>query len=166
MAGRPHTPSGPVSLDALRWASLPELEALYTRMDARTREGPIALPNGRFRGHYLRLVASQGARRLENRAMVWLGFALPRFGVDFTSSAWWFHHPLLQVGAFAPSIGPSRWRNAEVVQLHYHPSRLPWPVKPLLYDEVLPLSHDLCLGLGGINRDRGEGDLFFFALAR
>lgn len=160
----PRTP--PTSLDALRWATLPDLERIYARRDESARSAPLRLPTGRFRGHYLRLVESHGARRWDNRLMVWLGFALPRFGVDFTSCAWWFHHPSLQVGAFEPRRGPSRWRSTDTLQLRYHPSRLPWPVKPLLYDEVLPLSDDLCLGLGGINRERGEGDLFYFALAR
>ena len=37
-------------------------------------------------------------------------------------------------------------------------------VRPAL--PVKPLSADLCLGLGGINAERGEGDHFFFALYR
>lgn len=149
-----------LTLEILRQASLADLERLYAT------PGPAEVPAGRFRGAVLGAVDSAGARRPENRLMVWLGFSLPRFGVDFDYRAWWFHHPRLRVGAFAPHTGPSRWRDTDTVQLHYHPSRLPWPVKPLLYDEVKPLGPDLCLGLGGINRDRGEGELFYFSLSR
>lgn len=149
-----------MTLDTLRRASLEDLEWIYAQ------GGPLAVPGGLFGGLVLGLVDSAGARRRANRAMVWLGFSLPRFGVDFQRRAWWFHHPLLRVGAFEARPGPSRWRDAQTMQLHYHPSRLPGPVKHLLYDEVKPLGEHLCLGLGGINQDRGEGDLFFFALSR
>ena len=44
--------------------------------------------------------------------------------------------------------------------------RLPRFVRDMLYDEVKPLSERLILGIGGINRGRGEGEHLFFALER
>lgn len=65
-----------------------------------------------------------------------------------------------------PRVGPSRWRDTEAVTLHYERSRLPAPIRGVLYDEVKPLTDTICLGLGGINAERGDGDQFFFALER
>jgi hypothetical protein len=62
------------------------------------------------------------------------------------------------------NAGRSRWRDTETVRLHYEVSRLPGPVRAVLYDEVKVLSPSLCLGIGGINAARGRGDHFFYAL--
>ncbi|MBF0353458.1 MAG: hypothetical protein HQM11_20695, partial [SAR324 cluster bacterium] len=64
------------------------------------------------------------------------------------------------MGKFRSEIHPSRWRSAMVVGLHYESSQLPGFIRNLLYDEVKPLSETLCLGIGGFNRDKGEGDHF------
>jgi hypothetical protein len=88
------------------------------------------------------------------------------FGVDFDTRLWFFWHAALAAGRFEPRPGRSRWRDTEAVGLHYHVSRLPGPVRGVLYDEVKPLSADLCLCIGGINAPRGQGDHFFFALQR
>jgi hypothetical protein len=149
-----------LNISTLLRATLPTLEAIY----AEPTEPDV--PDGLFRGRYLCACDSAGARRLANRVMVRSGFRLLPFGVDFDRRAWWFGAPLAKVGRFDPSPGRSRWRPADVIRLDYHPSRLPAPVRGVLYDEVKPLARGICLGLGGLNRDRGEGDLFFFALYR
>ncbi len=153
-------PLSPMVLADLQHCSLDTLERVYAH------KNPFDVPEGRFRGVYLAPVDSRGARRPLNRLAVLGGFRLPRYGVDFDRRAWWFHLHRLQVGAFVPRRGPSRWRDTETVGLHYDPSFLPGPVKKLLYDEVKPLSAHLCLGMGGMNRPAGEGELFFFALTR
>jgi hypothetical protein len=123
-------------------------------------------PRGVFRGRFLCSVDSPGARKLWVRAADALMFRAPTFGVDFDRQAWWFFRPTLQAGRFRRERRRSRWRTTEVDALTYEASRLPGPVKGLLYDEVKPLSADLLLGLGGINADAGEGDHFFFTLER
>lgn len=150
----------PHRLADLKGASQSDLEDIYAA------DVPLDLPRGRFRGVYLGPVDSRGARRPLNRLIVVSGFQLPRFGVDFDTRAWWFHLPQLQMGAFEPRVARSRWRDTRTVALHYDASRLPGLVKQLLYDEVKPMGPDLCLCIGGVNRDRNEGDLFFFALTR
>lgn len=144
----------------LKEADLRELESIY---EARL---PVAVPTGCYRGCYLRSLESTGARRPFNRAFSLLGFAVIPFGVDFESRCWYFGHRALQAGRFSPEIAASRWRRSSVVSLRYDESRLPYLVRRHLYDEIKPLDEDLCLGIGGLNRDRGEGELFFFALAK
>jgi hypothetical protein len=146
--------------DDLRRRSLAELETLYR--DA--PRGPD--PAGLFRGHFLHFIDSPGARRAPVRAIDGLLFRATPFGVDFDRAAWWFVRSSLRAGRFEARLGPSRWRPTDCWQLHYDVSRLPGPIRALLYDEVRPLSSSLLLGLGGIARDRGEGDHFFFALER
>jgi hypothetical protein len=100
------------------------------------------------------------------RAADWLLFEKPRFGVDFERRVWWFVKPSLAAGRFEVSQGPSRWRPCDTLRLTYQTSRLPGAIRNLLYDEVKPLGPDLLLGLGGTNFETGEGDHFFFSLAR
>ena len=90
------------------------------------------------------------------------GQVLQRIDTAFARCAWFFVHPRLQAGHFRISQGRSRWRETQTLQLHYDVSRLPF--RGVLYDEVKPLSATLALGLGGLNRDVGIGDLFFFLL--
>jgi hypothetical protein len=147
-----------MTLDDLRRADRAALEAAFGA------DTPVEPPRGRYRGFYLHSCASVGARRPLNRAMVMAGFRLVPFGLDFDASCWWFGFARARVGRFEPTIGRSRWRPANVLQLHYHPSRLPEAVRRHLYDEVKPLGPELCLGMGGLNRPAGEGELFYFAL--
>jgi hypothetical protein len=133
-----------------------ELEDLYR--DAAL--GPA--PSGIYRGRFLHWLP--GAHRWQVRALDEILFKRTRFGVDFQRRLWWFLWPGLAAGRFSLSLGPSRWRDAEVFRLDYSPSMLPghgW-----LYDEVKPLDADTCLGMGGLNGPRGEGDHFFFSLTR
>jgi len=95
-------------------------------------------------------------------AAVALPFERLSFGIDFARCAWFFLHPRLRAGHFRLQPGRSRWRDTQTLQLHYEVSRLPF--RGLLYDEVKPLGDTLALGLGGLNRDVGTGDLFFFLL--
>jgi hypothetical protein len=140
--------------------NLDELERTY----AESPLGPA--PSGVYRGRFLRYVDSPGAKKLWVRAMDGLMFRLPTFGVDFERRAWWFFTPGVTAGRFAFEKRRSRWRDTECYALTYDESRLPGPVKGMLYDEVKPLSADLLLGLGGVNAETGEGDHFFFTLER
>jgi hypothetical protein len=149
-----------MNLAELRQADLATLEELFAR------PRPAEVPRGWFRGTYLCPCTSRAARRPQNRAAVFLLHRVLPFGVDFDSCRWTFFHRRPQVAHFVADVARSRWRETEVVAMRYQVSRLPGPVRGLLYDEVRPLSPDLCLGLGGINRKAGEGELFFFALER
>ena len=144
------------SLARLRGMGPAELEGLL-----RLRR-PVVVPAGRYRGHYLCRIEPGGPRH----PLVLATFRLVPFGVDFDARLWFFGHARLALGRFEPRVGPSRWRETEIVTLRYDSSWLPRPIRHRLYDEVLPLSADLCLGIGGVNGPRGEGDLFFFALER
>jgi hypothetical protein len=147
-----------VDLATLTRASLEELESIY--VEAR----PLAIPRGRFLGTVLQRLSNRGANHPLWRGSERLGFELLAFGVDFDRRLWLFTRRQIAMGRFDPRLGRSRWRETETVQLHYESSRLPRFVSRALYDEVKPLSDELCLGLGGINAGRGFGDHFFFAL--
>ncbi|MBW2453366.1 MAG: hypothetical protein JRI68_02595 [Deltaproteobacteria bacterium] len=145
-------------MNELRGLSLPELEELYAARHA------VAVPQGCFTGTHLGWLDSRGAQHPLLRPVVDLMFYRTPFGVDFDAQRWFFIRDKLKLGRFDADVGPSRWRDTETVRLTYERSRLPWPIRRLLYDEVKPLSDELCLGLGGINADRGRGEFFFFAL--
>jgi hypothetical protein len=147
-----------LSLERLAQCSVAELEELYVA------PRPVAVPSGRFRGVHLAWLDTPGARHPVIRPLQHLGFRLLPFGVDFIRHRWFFFHPTLGIGRFVAEVGRSRWRDTETVRLHYEVSRLPGPVRAVLYDEVKRLSPSLCLGIGGINAPRGQGDHFFFAL--
>ena len=147
-----------ITLSRLRSASLDELERLFVE----TR--PLAVPAGCYRGHHLAWTAV--GRRSPWRPLLALAFEHTPFGVDFDRRLWFFWHRRLAAGRFEPRVVPSRWRATDAVGLFYDSSRLPAPVKGRLYDEVKPLSPNLCLALAGLNRPRGLGDLFFVALER
>jgi hypothetical protein len=137
---------------------LPALESLF-------RDAPLGpLPAGVQRGQVLRYLQTPGARRPHLRAVDWLLFDLPRFGIDFNQRRWWFLHPRLAAGHFDWSPGRSRWRDTEVLRLTYGGSRLPGAVRSMLYDELKPLADGRCLGIGGVNAGPGEGEHFFFSL--
>jgi hypothetical protein len=149
-----------ITADAIRHASLEQLEIWYRELSP----GPI--PRGVFRGEFLRFVQSKGVNKPWVRALDRLAFDVTRFGIDMDVQRWWFLRPGARVGRFSSTVGPSRWRDTRTVRLDYGVSRLPRPVRGALYDELKPISPDLCLGLGGINAERGEGDHFFFLLVR
>jgi hypothetical protein len=144
----------------LQELDLDDLDVLFAS------ERAISVPEGRFRGVFLRKLATEGARKPFSRVISYVGFEATPFGVDFDTCCWYFWHPRLQVGRFRPEVGPSRWRDTHAVSLHYEVSRLPAPIRGVLYDEVKPLDDSMCLGIGGLNAERGEGDLFYFALER
>jgi hypothetical protein len=148
------------TVDDLRRASLADLEAMFRD----TPRGPD--PAGVFRGQFLTWIDSPGARRPDVRVLDSLMFRATPFGVDFDRNSWWFFRPSLRAGRFEPRLGPSRWRPTDCWQLHYEVSRLPTPIRALLYDEVKPISSSVILGLGGTNHDRGRGDHFWFSLDR
>lgn len=147
-----------VTAGDLRRASLAELERIYAEA------APLQMPAGCH--HARHLAWTDSGRRSPWRPLLTLPFSWAPFGVDFDRRLWFFGHPALALGRFEPRVGPSRWRETETVGLFYHPSRLPGPVRAVLYDEVKPLSPGLCLGLGGVNGPPGRGDLFFFSLQR
>lgn len=137
-----------------------ELENLYRR------PGDLPVPSGLFRAVHLGWIENWSARRRRVRAGLAPLFVIPPFGIDFRSRRWWFYYPRLQAGSFIPTVGPSRWRDTDVLRLTYDVSRLPHPLRTRLYDEIKPLSPDLCLGMGGVNAEKGRGDLFFFGMER
>jgi hypothetical protein len=148
------------SAGALGSLPLTDLERLF-------RDAPLGpTPNGRFLGRFLSWLPTRGARKAHVRAMDWLLFQRLRFGIDFDRDRWWFVTPALVVGRFEATPGPSRWRDTDVYRLAYGPSRLPRPIRAALYDEVKPLSDGVCLGIGGLNADAGDGDHFLFSLER
>ncbi len=137
-----------------------ELNAIF--IEDRT----IAVPDGLFKGRFIRRLDTPGARLPLSRVLEFIGFELMPFGIDFRHRRWYFMASCLQAGRFEPSIQQSRWRDTEVVSLDYSVSHLPRFARNFLYDEVMPLSEDVLLGLGGINREVGMGDHFFFSLER
>ncbi len=143
---------------ALARASLDELERIYAA------ERSLELPRGRFVGRVLHRLQNRGAKHPLWRRVEWFGFEAISFGVDFEACVWTFTPRRIAMGRFEPRIGRSRWRDTETVQLHYDRTRVPHAVRRILYDEVKPLSDELCLGLGGINAGPGKGDHFFFSL--
>lgn len=149
-----------ITLDHLRRSSLRDLERLYVQ------PGSSGVPEGVFRGVHLSWIPETVARRRVWQALVWPGFKLLPYGVDFDRQRWFFLHAGLRIGRFAPRPGRSRWRDCDTVCLEYHDSRLPAPLRSILYDEVKPLSETLCLGLAGLDFPTGRGDMFFFGLER
>jgi len=144
-----------ISPEHLRSSAPGELERVY-------REAPPApAPEGRFWGRVLGRVDTSLARSRAVTAIL-LPFERLRFGVDFTAGRWFFVHPRARLGRFRLEPGRSRWRDTETLRVRYDVSRL--PLRRVLYDEIKPLSRDVCLGLGGVNLERGLGDLFFFLL--
>lgn len=121
---------------------------------------------GLWRGHVLRRLDHATARRPLWRWSEQLGFEWLPFWVDFDRSEWCFVTPALRVGRFEAHAGPSRWRDTEAYALRYERSRLPRPLRRVLYDEVKPLDDRWVLGLGGIDAGRGRGDHFHFVLER
>ena len=147
-----------ITLARLRQCTLAELEGIYAA------PRPVGVPAGVFRGIHLAWLDTPGARHPLIRPLQYVGFQLTPFGIDFGARLWFFFDQRLAVGRFTADVGASRWRDTDTVRLRYEVSRLPRPLRALLYDEVKPLSSTLCLGLGGINAPRGRGDHFFFAL--
>ncbi len=123
----------------------------------------VAVPSGRFRGTNLLRLDSPTARRPRYWGSRVFDF-LP-YGIDFDEKCWVFFSRL-RLGRFRAAVEPSRWRRTRVVTLRYEPSFLPYSIKSVLYDEVKPLTPDLCLGIGGFDGDAGTGDHVFFALQR
>ena len=135
-----------------------ELEACFRHA------GAVEPPSGLQRGHFLTWIDHREARRRRWRWPQRIAFEYTPFGIDFDRKLWFFFTPGLAAGRFDARVQASRWRDTRAVGLHYEPSRLPAPLRSLLYDEVKPLGEGLALGLGGINAGPGAGDHFFFAL--
>ena len=140
---------------ALRDSPIEALEQLYREAPARPA------PPRRFRGEVLHRVDTPFARSAAITALL-VPFERAPFGVDFVTRTWFFFHPRLRVGHFRVEPGRSRWRDTEALLMRYDVSRL--PIRGVLYDEVKPLGDTLCLALGGLDFERGTGDLFFFLL--
>jgi len=147
-----------IQLNDLKNASIEGLETLYCEHTASPS------PKGCFQGIFLQRLDKPG-----NRRPLYYGsksFEFLPFGIDFNSCKWYFFHPLMRIAKFRTQCEASRWRDCEVIKLHYDVSHLPSVIKRVLYDEIKPISHDLCLGLGGFNLEKDEGDQFYFALIR
>jgi hypothetical protein len=149
------------SMRTLLQADVGALEEIY-----RASEHPLEIPRGMFRGTTLARLDNRAARAPFHRSIQWLLFEAIPWGIDFDANKWFFFRRDIAAGSFIAQPARSRWRDARVLTLEYHPSRLPGPIRTRLYDEVRPLGPDLCLGIGGINEGKDEGDHFFFALER
>ncbi len=148
-----------MTLADLRASPRESLEDLF-------RSAPVGPPpRGRFRGEFLTRVDSRLARSRQGAAVA-TAFERAPFGIDFDSATWFFFDPRLRGGHFRLQASRSRWRETDVLAMHYDVSRLPRPIRGRLYDEIKPLDADLILGLGGLNAPVGDGDLFLFALRR
>ena len=149
-----------LDLQHLAEMSNAELETLFRE----TRAGEWQ--PGLYRGHYLRPIGSFTERPMAMRLATEAGFHLTPFWIDHERDCWAFLNPALRAGRFSVSRGPSRWRKTDCLRLDYSRSRLPGMVRSRLYDEIKPLGPDLCLGIGGLNAWKEEGEYFFFALSR
>jgi len=147
----------PMDLHRLKHANRAELEEIYTRPSA------VVMPSGQFRGTNLLRLDTPASRRSRYWGSRIFDF-LP-YGIDFERNTWFFFSKL-RIGRFRALVAPSRWRRTTVVTLQYAPSSLPYAIKSVLYDEVKPLTPDLCLCIGGFDGDAGVGDHVFFALQR
>jgi len=148
-------------LSELRGAGLDRLEALYAR--AQDLSQP---PRGLWRGTTLRRLQNPGARRALYAGSERLLFEWIPWGIDFDRGRWFFFHPALGAGSFELRAQRSRWRQTDTFGLHYERSRLPGPIRGLLYDEVKPLSPAWMIGIGGIDAGRDQGDHFFYVVER
>ncbi|MDX2086518.1 MAG: hypothetical protein SFX73_01655 [Kofleriaceae bacterium] len=138
----------------LQQLALPRLEHIWST-------SPCApLPGGTWQGTYLCELPMSAPKRFLARAM----FKWRAFGLDLDANKWWFREPRRHVAAFEPVPGPSRWRDADVVQLHYEHTG-PHLLKHQLYDELKPLNDHCILAIGGSNHDALRGTWFFFALS-
>jgi len=148
------------TLADLRGASSATLEGLYAG------ERPLELaPRGLWLGHTLRRLDNPGARAPVSRALQWLMFEAVPWGIDFDRRRWFFlGGRRIAGGHFELRAQRSRWRDTTAFCFDYEPSRLPGPIKHMLYDEVKPLGDRLMLGIGGENAERERGDHFWFAL--
>ncbi|MCB9555289.1 MAG: hypothetical protein H6707_04240 [Deltaproteobacteria bacterium] len=146
-----------ITIEHLRCASAERLEAIY----AAPHSAPA--PSGLYRCIDLGPTPANGARWA--KLAVTLFFQL-ELAIDFDRRCWLIGPCRWATGEFSLPCQPSRWRATETYCFDYRETRLPEPIRCLLYDEVKPLTEGLCLGLGGINADAGRGDLRYFALVR
>jgi len=146
------------SLDDLKVLSPDELEELYCRNSS------IEIPQGCWSGRLLHWLDSPESRNRFYRPILAAMFQYSPFGIDFENRCWYFWNSRLKAGSFTAAVDQSLWRPTNTVVLRYEVSRLPGPIKRLLYDEVKPISGRLCLGMGGINLTGRPGEIFFFGL--
>ena len=126
----------------------------------------MSVPSGVHRGHHLAWLEHPEARRKRWRWPQRVGFEWAPWGVDFDRRLWFFFRQSLAAGRFTPQIERSRWHETQAVALHYEVSRLPGPLRGLLYDEVKPLDERWMVGIGGMQLGPRRGDHFLFALER
>jgi hypothetical protein len=148
------------SLDQLTGAPLAVLEDIYRD------SSPVDWQPGLWRGHFLAMLTPEGLRGIAVKWITAIAVTRAPFWIDNDECLWCFGSPDVGIGRFRPEPGPSRWRDTPTVCLNYQPSRLPGLVRRELYDEVKPLTPDLCLCISGINDGPGRGEMFFFALTR
>jgi hypothetical protein len=150
----PSAAAAVVTVEDLAEMSLGQLEQVWSLY-------PCApLPGGVWQGRYLSELPMAPTNRLLARAL----FKWRVFGVDLNTNKWWFRDATRSVATFEPQHGPSRWRDADVIQLHYQRTG-PRLFRHMLYDELKPLNEHCILGLGGSNHDNAHGTWFFFALS-
>lgn len=133
------------------------------------RESSFEAPEaGSYRGAFLQRIAGRGPLARILGAAICLPFRRLAFGLNLrgNSGVWYFLHPALTIGRFTPRIQPSVWRNTTALALDYSASRLPSPVRSLLYDEIKPVAKGLLLGIGGFGPPGRRLELFLFSLEK
>jgi len=144
-----------ITPDELAQMSMGQLEQVWSMY-------PCApLPGGMWQATYLEEFPMTPTKKLLARAL----FKWRLFGLDLNTHKWWFKDATRAVVEFDPQHGPSRWRDADVIQLHYETTG-PRLFRGMLYDELKPLNENCILGIGGSNQDNAQGAWFFFALSR
>jgi len=149
-----------IELSDLKRCSIRVLENIYEN------EGAADVPQGVYKGTHLGWIEDNINHRQLLKSGIFLGFKLAPYGIDFDRKRWFFINKNARIGHFRAETERSRWRDTDAVCLHYESSRLPRMIRSHLYDEVKPLTDSLCLGVGGINKPDGGGDIFYFALTR
>ena len=102
--------------ELLQSSDLETLEKLFEQ------EREVELPPAAsYKGSYLKRLQNKGANKPWFSIPQALLFEFTPFGINFAKETgdWFFLNPAFQLGRFSMKIGPSRWRNTTVVQLHY-----------------------------------------------
>ena len=151
----PSAAAAAMTVEDLADMSLSQLEQVWSEL-------PCApLPTGLWQGAYLAELPMSRPKRFLARAL----FKRRLFGINLDAHKWWFRDASSTLVEFAPRPGNSRWREADVIQLHYERTG-PILFRTMLYDELKPLNENCILGLGGSNHDDARGTWFFFTLSR
>ena len=158
------------TVDDITTMDIDDLEILFSKQN----DHELKLPGSAiYKGQYLLRIDSDGAGKWYNRYPQELMFNFVPFGLNFfndkkkkyASGDWYFFHRRLCAGSFEMIPGQSRWRNTNSIALNYDNSSLPSIIKNILYDEIKYIGNNIYLGIGGVNKETGNGDHFYFVIS-